>query len=470
MISGNIFKEYDIRGIAGAELNKDSAFLIGRAFCSFLKQLNSEAHSVSVGRDVRLSSEELSLGLIDGITSSGIDVIDLGVCPTPLQYFSLFHLDLDGGVMITGSHNPPEYNGFKISIGKDTIYGADLQKLKKIINKSSYIAGNRKGMIKRFDVIAAYKNFVSEHFSYLNSSKFKKIKVVIDAGNGTAGVIAPEIIEKTGCEVIPLYCEPDGNFPNHHPDPTVIENMQDLIDMVKRTKADIGIGYDGDADRIGVVNTAGEIIWGDQLLVILGRELLSENHGAKIISDVKCSQVLFDDIRKHGGLPIMWKTGHSLVKQKMKDEGALLAGEFSGHIFIKDRYFGYDDAVYTTIRLIEIIKKSGKSIEELLSDLPKMYFTPEIRLDCADDKKKTAVEAITSKFIEYKKTDTSPHKILDINTIDGIRVVFEKGWGLIRSSNTQPVIVMRIEALDEDSKNAYEIFLRSEFDKIMEAM
>ncbi|MDP3048820.1 MAG: phosphomannomutase/phosphoglucomutase, partial [Thermodesulfovibrionales bacterium] len=306
-------------------------------------------------------------------------------------------------------------------------------------------------------------------FGYLNDSKFKRLKVVVDAGNGTAGAVVPEILGSVGCDVIPLYCEPDGNFPNHHPDPTVIENMQDLILETQKAGADIGIGYDGDADRIGVIAKDGNIIWGDQLMIVLSRELLKQNHGAKIIGDVKCSQIMFDNIREHGGIPVMWKTGHSLIKQKMREEGALLAGEFSGHIFIKDRYFGYDDAIYTTLRLIEIMKTTGKDIKELLSDVPKTYHTPEIRINCSDDKKKDVVEQVVSKFIKYKENGNAPYYIRDINTIDGIRVVFDRGWGLIRSSNTQPVVVMRIEAEDEKSMEDYKMFLEKEFKEAMEA-
>ncbi len=473
-----IFREYDIRGIAGKELNREVAITIGMAFGTYV---NSKLHSlvkpendifgakVSVGRDVRLSSWDLASGIIEGIISSGIDVYDIGICPTPLQYFSIYHLSLDGGIMVTGSHNPPEYNGFKISVGKDTIYGNDIQKLKEIILNEA--KGKEKaevkvkGRVEKYDIIDAYKRDMLNEFGYLSDSKFKRLKVVVDAGNGTAGAIVPEILTCIGCDVIPLYCEPDGNFPNHHPDPTVIENMQDLIFETQKAGADIGIGYDGDADRIGVIAKDGNIVWGDQLMIILSREILKQNKVAKIICDVKCSQILFDDIRKHGGIPIMWKTGHSLIKQKMKEENALLAGEFSGHIFIKDRYFGYDDAIYTTLRLIEIMKTTGKDIKELLSDVPKICHTPEIRIDCPDSKKKDVVEQVVSKFIKYKENGNAPYYIRDINTIDGIRVVFDRGWGLIRASNTQPVVVMRIEAEDEDSLNNYRTFLEKEFEQ-----
>lgn len=465
----NIFREYDIRGIAGKDITRDTAFLIGKASGSLLKQVNPETGRVSVGRDVRVSSEDLASGIIEGLTSGGIDIYDIGVCPTPLQYFSLFHLNLDGGIMVTGSHNPPEYNGFKISIDKKTIHGRDIQRLKEIILKQEWVVSVKKGMVEKYDIAAAYKNYMMNEFSYLKDSRFKRFKVVVDAGNGTAGTVVPEILGSVGCDVIPLYCEPDGNFPNHHPDPTVLEYIQDLIAETKKSSADMGVGYDGDADRIGVVDKDGEIVWGDQLMIVLSREVLKRNKGAKIIGDVKCSQMMFDDIKKNGGVPIMWKTGHSLIKQKMKEEGALMAGEFSGHIFIKDRYFGYDDAIYATFRLIEIMKTTGKDIKELLSDVPKTYHTPEIRIDCSDDKKKDVVEQVVLKFIKYKENGNAPYYIRDINTIDGIRVVFDRGWGLIRSSNTQPVVVMRIEAEDEKSMEDYKMFLEKEFKEAMEA-
>ncbi|MDI6802119.1 MAG: phosphomannomutase/phosphoglucomutase [Thermodesulfovibrionales bacterium] len=465
MINDNIFREYDIRGVAGKELNRDVAFLIGRAFGLFLDSkfiTHRSKLKVSVGRDVRLSSEELSDGVIEGIVSTGIDVVDIGVCPTPLQYFSIFHLDLDGGIMITGSHNPPEYNGFKISIGKEAIHGENIKRLREIIEKGTKAETEIKGRVENYDIVSAYKSDMLKEFSYLNNQKYRPVKVVVDAGNGTAGIVAPEILSSIGCDVIPLYCEPDGNFPNHHPDPTVVECIQDLIAKVKNSGSDIGIGYDGDADRIGVIDRDGNIVWGDQLMIILSRELRKEKTGAKIIGDVKCSQLMFDDILKHGGVPIMCKTGHSLVKQRMKEEGALLAGEFSGHIFIKDRYFGYDDAIYTTLRLVEIMKLTGKDIKGLLSGIPKMSFTPEIRIECSDDKKKALVKQIVEKFIRYKEEKNSPCIIKDLDVTDGVRIVFEKGWGLIRASNTQPVIVMRVEAEDEESLDKYKMFLEDE--------
>ncbi|MBE0428028.1 MAG: phosphomannomutase/phosphoglucomutase [Nitrospirae bacterium] len=464
-----MFREYDIRGVVGKEIDKDIAVLIGKSFGTLLENLNPEATHVSVGMDVRLSSEDLASGIIGGIISTGLNVYDIGICPTPLQYFSLFHLDLDGGIMVTGSHNPPEYNGFKISIGKETIHGQAIQKLKEIILREQWMSADRHGKVSQYDIISAYKDYMLKEFSYLKDPQYKRLKVVVDAGNATAGLVVPEILDSIGCDVVPLYCEPDGRFPNHHPDPTIVEYIQDLISLTKETGAEIGVGYDGDADRIGVVDRDGEIVWGDHLMIILSRELLKLKKGAKIIGDVKCSQIMFDNIQKNGGIPIMWKTGHSLVKQKMREEEALMAGEFSGHIFIADRYFGYDDAIYTTLRLVEIMKTTGKDIKELLSDIPQLSYTPEIRLECPDDRKRDMVERIVLKFSEYSSKGSCPYRIKDINTTDGVRVAFEKGWGLIRASNTQPVVVLRVEAEDEESLKSYRAFLEKEFKDAMEA-
>ena len=466
MFNDRIFREYDIRGVVGKDFDADFAFSLGRAFASLLKQTNPDAKHVSVGRDARLSSEGLASNIMKGIVSAGINVYDIGLCPTPLQYFSLYHLSLDGGIMVTGSHNPPEYNGFKLSVGKETIFGEKIQEIKEIIRKNVGAENRVKGAAGPYDILTAYKDFMLKRFSYLSDRRYRTLKVVVDAGNGTGGIVAPEILEAMGCEVIPLYCEPDGRFPNHHPDPTVVEYIQDLIRVTKDEKADIGVGYDGDADRIGVVDSSGDIVWGDQIMIILSREILKRRPGAVIIGDVKCSQLMFDDIEKHGGSPVMWKTGHSLVKDKMRKEKALLAGEFSGHIFIGDDYFGYDDAMYTTFRLVEVMKDSGLGIHELLSDIPRMFFTPEIRTECAEDQKKKIVEQLVSRCEGYALSGNGPVPIKKIYTIDGVRVVFEKGWGLVRSSNTQPVIVMRFEAEDKISLNEYRTFLEGEMEKV----
>ena len=463
-----IFREYDIRGVVGRDLDEDFAFSLGRAFGSLLKRVNGNAKQASVGRDGRLSSEALAAKIIKGILSTGINVYDIGLCPTPLQYFSIHHLNLDGGVMVTGSHNPPEYNGFKLSIGKETIFGDEIQKLKEIIQKGEWVEDQGTGHVEQYDILTKYKDFMVSRFSYLSGKDYRRLKVVVDAGNGTGGIVAPVLLEAMGCEVIPLYCEPDGRFPNHHPDPTVVEYIKELIKVTKEEKADIGVGYDGDADRIGIVDNAGKIVWGDQIMIILSRDIVKRRPGAVIIGDVKCSQLMFDDIERHGGRPIMWKTGHSLVKDKMKKEGALLAGEFSGHIFIADDYFGFDDALYTTFRLIEIMKISKLGIDELLSDIPRMVSTPEIRINCKDDIKRAVVERLVRQFKEYTLSGNSPYSIKGLYDIDGVRVVFEKGWGLVRSSNTQPVIVMRFEAEDKDSLENYRRFMENELIKAQE--
>jgi phosphomannomutase / phosphoglucomutase len=464
MISEKIFREYDIRGIVGKDISSDVAFSIGRAFAVLLKRTRPDARIASVGRDVRLSSAGLAAAVIEGIRTEGINAVDLGICPTPLQYFSIATHELDGGIMITGSHNPPDYNGFKISIGQTTIHGGDIQKLKKIVTNSDWGTSSAKGGLKSLDIIDEYRKYMLNEFSYLAGTQFRRLKVVVDAGNGVAGPVAPELLSAIGCDVIPMYCEPDGNFPNHHPDPTVIENIRDLIAETTNSGADFGVGYDGDADRIGVVNNKGAIVWGDQIMIVLARELLKEHPGAKVIGDVKCSQLFFDDIAKHGGMPVMWKTGHSLIKQKMREEKALLAGEFSGHIFIADRYYGFDDALYTTFRLVEIMKKTGKSIYDLLADIPQLYYTPEIRLDCPDDEKCAVVNRIVSRFMAYNKNGSSKFRVAGIDTTDGVRIMFDNGWGLVRASNTQPVVVMRVEADSEKSLDDYKAFLQKEFE------
>ena len=432
-----IFREYDIRGIYGTELTDENAYLIGKAFISLIKKdTDKEPKKLSIGMDARLHSEKLKRSLIKGITESGVNVIDLGMCPTPLQYFSLFRLPLDGGIMITGSHNPPEYNGFKLSIGKETIFGEKIKLLRKIILDKDFITNEKRGTVETYDIIEDYKNFMIDQFS-----SFEGIKLVIDSGNGVAGLVAPEIFKKLGAEVIELFSEPDGRFPNHHPDPVVLENIQILRDTVLKEKAHIGIGYDGDADRLGVIDENGNVVWGDQLMIIFARDVLSKNPHAKIIGEVKCSQIMYEEIKNMGGIPIMWKTGHSLIKKKMKEENALLAGEMSGHIFFNDRYFGYDDAIYASLRLVDIMKRNCKpyGLSQLLKGIKSCHISPEIRINCPDDKKFIIVEKIKEHFNKY-----------ECITIDGVRINFPKGWALLRASNTQPVLVLRFEAETEE--------------------
>jgi len=425
-----MFREYDIRGIAGKDMTEDDVFLIGKGVGTFIREHGRT--KLTVGRDCRLTSDLYSEKVIEGLLSTGCDVIDIGVCPTPVLYFSIQHLNQEGGVMVTASHNPGEYNGFKLCIDLDSIHGKDIQKILGIIKEKSFVTG--KGSLTTADVVTPYMEFVENNITLAGP-----IKVGIDSGNGTAGVVAVPLLKKLNCEVYDIYSDMDGTFPNHEADPTVEKNMQDLIALVKENRLDIGIGYDGDGDRIGVVDEIGNIVYGDKLMIIFAREILSRKPGATFISEVKCSKTMYDDIEKYGGRAIMWKTGHSLIKKKMKEENAELAGEMSGHIFFADRYFGYDDATYASCRLLEILTQTGMKISELLSDVPKTYTTPEIRVECPDDKKFAVVQKITDYFRER-------YNVIDI---DGVRVLFEDGWGLVRASNTQPALVLRFEALSE---------------------
>jgi len=422
-----IFREYDIRGVVEKDLSPEVVKRLGQGYATYLSRFRKK--KIVVGRDGRLSSPSLRDSLIQGLLAGGMEIIDIGVCPTPVFYFSLFHFDQEGGIMITGSHNPPEFNGFKVCVGKETIYGEEIQNLRRIIEEGNFVQGS--GTITYKEIIPTYQDYL-----WQNIRLQRKIKIVIDSGNGTAGAVAPKIFRSLGCEVEELYSEIDGRFPNHHPDPTIPENMKDLITKVKETGAEVGFGYDGDADRIGVVDHLGNIIWGDQLLILFARDILKKNPGATIISEVKCSQNLYEDIARHGGRGIMWKAGHSLLKSKMKAEKALLGGEMSGHIFFADRYFGYDDAIYASGRLLEILSQTEKRIPELFSDLPKTYSTPEIRVDCPDEIKFNLVEKVRDSFRQE-------YPIVDV---DGVRIIFPDGWGLVRASNTQPVLVLRFEA------------------------
>ncbi len=426
-----IFREYDIRGITGKDITDEDVVSIGRGFGTFLKAENRS--SIVVGRDCRLSSDRYRELLVEGLLATGCDVVDIGVCPTPVAYFAIRHFKKEGGVIITASHNPPEYNGFKLCSGYDTLVGKQIQRVRRIIEQDDFVEGS--GRFETADAVTPYRNFLQQNIKISRS-----MRVGVDAGNGTAGVVAVPILRDLGCEVFDLYCDMDGTFPNHESDPTVIENMRDLIALVRDKELDVGIGYDGDGDRIGAIDEKGNIIWGDQLMIVYAREILSRKPGATFISEVKCSQTLYNDIEQHGGRAIMWKTGHSLIKRKMKEVKAELAGERSGHMFFADRYFGYDDAIYASCRLLEILAETGKTISELLSDVPNTYTTPEIRVPCPEDKKFGVVSEITEYFRQRQE-------IIDI---DGVRVLFEDGWGLVRASNTQPVLVLRFEAFSPE--------------------
>jgi len=426
-----MFREYDIRGIAGKDMNADDVVLIGKAIGTYLlRQGNS---NLTVGQDCRTTSPRYAQKLIQGLTETGCDVVDIGVCPTPVAYFSIRHLRKQGNVMVTASHNPPEYNGFKICSGFDSVYGEQIQQILKYIQKNDFESGN--GNVETYDVVPYYKAHLLE-----NITVRKNLRVGIDAGNGTAGITAVPITKNLGCDVFDIYCDMDGTFPNHEADPTVLENMTDLIALVREKKLDVGFGYDGDGDRIGVVDEEGNLVFGDKLMILFAREILTRKPGATFISEVKCSQTMYDDIEKHGGRAIMWKTGHSLIKQKMKEENAVLAGEMSGHIFFSDRYLGYDDAVYASCRLLEILSTTGKKLTELLADIPETFSTPEIRVECPDHIKFDVVRQVTEYFRER----------YDVIDIDGVRVLFSDGWGLVRASNTQPALVLRFEAMSED--------------------
>jgi phosphomannomutase / phosphoglucomutase len=422
-----IFREYDIRGIAGKDLTGETVESLGLGIGTVLRRAGCKI--ITVGRDCRPSSDGFRDALIAGLTATGISVIDIGVVPTPLLYYSILQLQGDGGVMITGSHNPPEYNGFKTCLGSDSVYGEQIQGIYKTIQAGDFERG--RGSVSSADVMTPYRKYVLEQIQIE-----RPVRVALDCGNGTACLIAPELIASLGCEVTRLYCDMDGRFPNHHPDPTLVENLKDLQSVVTKSKLELGIAFDGDADRIGVIADNGRIIWGDILLALYAREILKKRPGATFIAEVKCSMNLFRDIEKHGGHAIMWKTGHSLIKAKMKQEKAVLAGEMSGHMFFADRYFGYDDAIYAACRMLELLSHASTSLSQMLEDIPPTFVTPEIRVQCDDDKKFGVVEKVKEHF---RKT----HEVIDV---DGARVLFPNGWGLVRASNTQDVLVMRFEA------------------------
>ncbi|HIF64386.1 MAG TPA: phosphomannomutase/phosphoglucomutase [Deltaproteobacteria bacterium] len=440
-----IFREYDIRGIAGKDYDDAFVEALGRAYGTYLQR--NGITRAAVGRDCRLSGPTYHRIMKSALRSTGVDVIDIGECPTPLMYFTVFHLDLMGGIQVTGSHNPADHNGFKICKGKWTIHGDEIMELSRIIESGDMMRGD--GTEESYPIIPAYQGYLEEQFGRCGEG----VKVVVDSGNGTAGPVAPAVYRAMGCQVVELFSEPDGSFPNHHPDPTVEENVRDLVAAVLDEKADLGIAFDGDSDRIGLVDSEGRIIWGDEMLVVFARDILEANPGATVVSEVKCSQRLYDDIADRGGKGIMWKAGHSLLKAKMRETGALLGGEMSGHLFFADRYFGFDDAIYAGARMIEILARSRVPLSEALSDLPHAVYTPEIRLDCPDAIKFKLADRARDRFRE---------KGCDIIDVDGVRVRFENGWGLVRASNTQPVLVLRFEADNEENLSAYRSFVEDE--------
>lgn len=434
----NIFREYDIRGVVERDLPPETVRTLGRAFGSLAAARG--ARTCALGRDGRLSSPRLAGDFAEGLVAAGLEVLDAGQIPTPLLYFAVRHFRTDAGAMITGSHNPPEYNGFKVQIGTDSLYGEGIQELRARIERGDFVAGS--GSKREIDVVKPYLEYVASNIRLAR----RGLRVVVDAGNGVAGPVAIPLMRKLGLCPIELYCEPDGSFPNHHPDPTIPENLEDLIARVKAEKADLGVAFDGDGDRLGAVDEAGRIVYGDKLLLLLARQVLREQPGAAVIAEVKCSQTLFDDVRKRGGRPILWRTGHSLIKAKMKEEGAALAGEMSGHLFFAHRYLGFDDAIYASLRLLEVVAAAGKPFSALLADVPRTVTTPEIRVDCPDETKFDVVRRVQEAYRGRKDV-----RLVDI---DGARVHFANGWGLVRASNTQPVLVLRFEADTERSLQA----------------
>lgn len=431
-IPAAIFRQYDIRGIVGRDLTPHVATAIGRAYAAYLDAKNRQG-AVAVGRDNRPSGTALRDALVDGLTSAGRDVVDIGVVPTPLLYWSLHHLEVGGGIQITGSHNPPEYNGFKLSVGTGSLHGGEIQELLRLTSWPAQPAA-KGGQVRDQAVVEDYVDDIASRIGPLK----RNIKIVYDCGNGAGALVAPQLFAKLSVAGRGLFCESDGTFPNHHPDPTVPENLEDLIHAVRHDKAECGIAFDGDADRIGVVDDTGHIIWGDRVLILYARDVLARTGtGQSIIFDVKCSQALPDAVTGAGGIPVMWKTGHSLIKDKMHETHAPVAGEMSGHMFFSEGFYGHDDALYGAARLLRIAADTGKTVRQLLADVPEFVTTPEIRIEVDEERKFGIVDRAVKHF-------KSIHDVIDV---DGARVLFGDGWGLIRASNTQPVLVARYEAL-----------------------
>jgi phosphomannomutase/phosphoglucomutase len=437
----HIFREYDIRGLVVEDLDPETVRDIGRAYGSALAA--DGAKQVAVGMDVRESSSVLARALTDGITSTGLDVVLLGTVPTPAVYFAVHHDGLDGAVQVTGSHNPTEYNGFKMMRGKDSFFGEDIQGLRRRIETGSYTEG--RGRVTEREIRDEYLDAMVERLPLP-----RPLHVVLDAGNGCAWELAPKLFRRLGCRVETLFCEPDGTFPNHIPDPTLPETLETLRARVLETGADLGLAYDGDADRLGALDEQGTVVWGDQLLALFARQVLERSPGAPILFEVKCSRALVEDIEAHGGKPVMTRTGHSIIKTAMKKSGSPLAGEMSGHMFFADDWYGFDDALYASGRLVQLVAGADRPLSELVADLPRYYATPEIRVTCADERKFDVVEAVRAR---YRRT----HPVVEV---DGARVEFPDGWGLVRASNTQPVLVLRAEGTSPEARDAIERELR----------
>ncbi len=432
MVNDSIFRQYDIRGLVDKDLDENVLYQIGKGYGTFLRRKNLK--TACIGGDARLSTPAFKKSFIQGMRETGIDVIDVGIMATPVLYFSIWKLKTDGGVMITASHNPAGYNGIKLNKGLQSVYGEQIQEILKLIQTEDFETGNG-SLATNDNMHKLYMNYI------VDSIELKRpVKVIVDGGNGAGGPYLPAVLRRLGCEVKEMYCEPDGTFPNHHPDPTVEKYMGDLIDEIKKSDAEVGLGLDGDADRIGVVDENGKMLYGDQILNIIARDFLKDNPGEKIIGDVKCSKNFFDDVKKHGGIPMMYKTGHANIKSKMQEENLLMSGEMSGHVFLKDRFLGFDDAIYVSARFVEIISKMDIPVSRFLEDQPKMYNTPELHIESSDERKFQLVAKIRDSFIKEG---------YDVNDIDGMRITFDDGWALCRASNTTPVLVLRFEAETE---------------------
>jgi phosphomannomutase/phosphoglucomutase len=443
----DIFREYDIRGIVGEQLTDEVVATLGRAIGQYF--ISHTAKRIAVGYDARKSSPGYCELLTAAFTDCGIDIVNIGMVPTPVLYHTVFTKPVDGGVMITGSHNPPDHNGFKICLGKEALFGEQIQEIKRLAvseppapllpeegwPKAGVVGAAGGQTLGSIESLKVLDDYIADILSKINMGP-RKLRVALDAGNGMGGVTAVPVLERLGVDLVELYTDPDSDFPNHHADPTVTENLLDLVEAVTAYNSDIGIAFDGDGDRIGVVDETGRIIWGDELTILLSRSVLADLPGSTIIGEVKCSQRLFDDIENHGGRALMWKAGHSLIKAKMKETGAVLAGEMSGHIFFADRYYGYDDATYAAARVVEILSHTDKALSGLFSDLPQTFSTPEIRVPCPEEKKFDVVTKVAEHFAATN----------EVITIDGARIIFDNGWGLIRPSNTQAILVLRFEA------------------------
>lgn len=432
-VNSAIFRMYDIRGVVATDLTPDTVRLIGQAFATECQ--NKNVKEVAIGRDGRLHSKELSVALTEGLNAGGCDVIDVGMVPTPVLYFATHYLNTGTGIMVTGSHNPPEYNGLKMSMAGKTLYGDDITGLYDLIESNNL---NQSSATYREEVVL--DKYLERILSDVKLAR--PMKIAVDCGNGVAGVIATQLFEKLGCEVTELFCDVDGNFPNHHPDPSKLENLKDISQSIKDNKLELGLAFDGDGDRVGVLDDKQNVIWPDRQMILYSEDVLSRNPGALIIYDIKSSYNLGKSITQMGGEPLMWKTGHSLIKAKMKETNALLAGEMSGHIFFKERWYGFDDGLYSAARMLELLSKKPGTTSEIFAELPDSFNTPEIQIGFAEGEH----YAFMDKFKSSANFGDA-----DISTIDGMRVTWDKGWGLIRPSNTTPCLVLRFEAEDESS-------------------